>query len=294
MNRKSIIILLAGSMLLLMSDISSEACNCQGSPPGPCYKCQYGQWVPCGLSCPACRTCVSQGTYCECVWACGQGNCCNGSCCSGTCCNGTCCPTGQACCNEICCAAGQNCCNDLTCYDPSTQQCCGDGVGTICGINQICCDGDCCEDWQCCIDGECVDPICGNCHYINENVWECFHWESAPNGTPCLIYQCIENIFNTATCDYIGTDPRCAPHCDTTYLFPWAPEWVQIVHNSPCSGGIVYFLPWFQFWFGCDECITPGPINLACVEAYPCFYNPIPGSYLPRPEGSKQCGGCAY
>ena len=86
------------------------------------------------------------------------------------------CPENHVCCNGVCCSLNdckdcdvndncvsycdpdKRCCDGLTCYDPSTQQCCGDGTGHLCNINEICCNGNCCDpDTQCCVNGECKD-----------------------------------------------------------------------------------------------------------------------------------------
>jgi len=303
MKAKTIVFTLAGLLFLFGFTASAIAC-CDPPPCGPCSECIDD----------------------VCTWVCDIGErCCAGSCCSGTCCDGHCCPPGLSCCGRLCydqstqrccidpfyhyyiCGIEQNCCGSL-CYDPDVKKCCPDAdpyypcgsdetccQGNCCEPDcEFCCDGNCCKNWQCCIDGNCVDPICDNCHTVSESVWECYHPYGAPNGAPCLTYQCIENIFITATCDYKGHDWPCTKsRCNTWYSETGGAEWAQVVHNSPCPGGIVYYYPWGQFWYGCDGCYTVGPINLACVVSS-CVNNPILGSYLERPERRKQCGECGY
>jgi hypothetical protein len=222
-----------------------------------------------------------------------------------TCCDGTCCNTStQKCCDDIggandgyCCDTNDICCKG-NCCDPNLCLDCNSTTGqceSICDPNtEFCCDGTCCKNLQCCIDGNCIDPKCDGCVGVNEHRWECYHPWGAPPGSLCSSVQCIQNIFITATCSNKGPAWPCdKSHCDTWYVDPWQPEWAQVVHNSACPDGIVKYKTEFQFWYGCYGCYTPGTINLAC-KVSSCSWNPIPSSYLPRPECRKECGTCVY
>jgi len=162
-------------------DIGADCGDCSGC--GPCYSCAncYCNW-DCSASPGGGPQCCSGGS---CVDNCPNGQCCDAgdcvsSCPSGKCCsNGWCvdtcpgcqtcqddvceddnseCSGGSVCCDGTCCSAGQSCCDYLTCYDPSTQKCCNDGIGTVCNIDEPCCD----------------DGTCGLC---------CWTLEEHPDGT---------------------------------------------------------------------------------------------------------------
>ena len=265
-------------------------------------------WTCTSTSCPDCYRCTETG----CERRCSPGvGCCGGRCCSKECCDGVCCDA---------------CCEGLKCYNHLTHKCCGEGTGRVCDIDETCCDGDCCDlvtkqccndiggdndgyccdkdceiccegtcckNYQCCIDGQCVDPICDNCHTVSETMWECHHWESDPNGTPCSTVECIENVLNSATCDYKGDDWPCKrSNCDTTLAdgIPAPGEVIQTIHDSPCTGGTVDWELWYEHYYGCIGCWIGG--TLKSCEVFWCEDDPIPGRGGPR--GLKKECGCDY
>ena len=132
-------------------------------------------WCPSGGCCDS-GTCVDDCPSGICCFGtcCGDGQeCCGIKCCSNACCGypGTCCDDpmdtccGSQCCVSDCCSeshsccgrTGRICCDGTDCYDPATEQCCGDGNGTVCDIDEVCCDGMCCPEGQHCCDGGCAD-----------------------------------------------------------------------------------------------------------------------------------------
>jgi len=146
-----------------------------------------------------------------------------------------------------------------------------------------------CNTNQCCIGGNCVDPICDNCHSVSEVLWECYHGKDDPNGTPCLRITCIQNVLNSATCDYKGPDWTCPKsRCDTTWVFPLQGEIIQTIHDSPCTGGTVNRQIWKSLYYGCTGCNLQ-PWQKSC-EVFWCANNPIPD--LGGPRGDKKKCGC--
>jgi len=208
------------------------------------------------------------------------------------------------------CSSGQNCCGG-TCYNPATQKCCTDPSPYLCSSDQTCCKGNCCntslcydcnsttgeceyrcKNRQCCINGNCVDPMCDNCHTLNETLWECSHWEDDPDGAPCSTIECILNLMYTASCSYKGSDWPCdKSRCDTLTVSPWEPEQIQIIHVSPCPGGIVFWEDWkeMEIYWGCATCILH--LYQKACETNNCFFNPFQN----YERGSRnECGTCGY
>ena len=183
MKIKYITILLA-YLSFLMLTIPATACDCQGPPPGDCYKCEDGVWVECGITCNPCYECVD----CECVWACGNKMCCDGECCVG-CCFGECCNTDNMCCNYACC--DNACCGGDCCEDPDAECCANECCSNAC-CNNTCCDaGESCCGLQCC-QGECCDSafccsksgrVCCN----NKNCYDSSTHQCCDDGTICGI-----------------------------------------------------------------------------------------------------------
>ena len=144
------------------------------------------------------------------------------------------------------------------------------------------------------MNGQCIGPICDNCHVVNETLWECHHWDSDPNGYPCSTVECIQNVLSTASCDYKGDNWPCKKvRCNTNYVLPFQGNVMQTIHSSPCPGGIVdWVIVWDQFYMDldCSSCIPQPPGHKAC-EVGGCANNPIPGRGGPR--GFKlECGSC--
>lgn len=229
--------------------------------------------------------------------------------------NGYECYCHEACCYDSDCGTGiEEClsCNLDTCTCEDDQSkcsgCCKCDYG-MCVNDQSKCSGCCkcsgcdcvdeeskCASYECCRDCDCVDPQCDGCGYVGENIWECFHPEGVPNGYPCSTTHCIYLTMLSATCTNKGSSWPCAKsRCNTT-LFgfpPGQPEVVKQVHYSQCPGGYVYWVLWFQHWFGCSNCDSDGPYLKAC-QVGGCAWNPAAGWPL-DPEGyRKKCGGCSY
>ncbi len=179
MKIKSINIILPAYLMLFILAIPAIAWECEGPPPGECYKCRDGIWIPYGNCWSGCPDC----TYCDDCWCLPYGNCWFGCSDCETCINCWCICTSQCCddydclwCFECvdcvckfncayvnCCPAGWFCCDQLTCYNPATHKCCYDGTGRICGINDKCCDDGTCG--LCCWTLEELPPQqAGDCY----------------------------------------------------------------------------------------------------------------------------------
>jgi hypothetical protein len=203
------------------------------------------------------------------------------------------------------------CCEGLPPGDPSCYECedgkwvlrdwaeCGQtldctfgGEGCEICVECMCEDDDTlCEPYECCIDGSCIAPMCGGCTYVDDYVWECFHWPWDPDGAPCSTTACILLIMDSATCTNKGPDWPCKKkNCDTDYVYPFEPEVIKVMHLCPCPGGYVWWEVWFQHWYGCGEsCLTDGPYHKACEELF-CSWYPV---YL-EPDGYMKKCGCSY
>jgi len=277
-NRDSILYF-AVCMNLLLIGFVYNTYGCCNNPPPICPPCQspgcYG-CNPCG------GTCCPGGCFPGGVSCCGSGYCWPGQHCS----NGCCVPSGATGCGIDCgyCYSGTNCCTDSSgffggCADPCQCQECKEGYPqSKCNSN------------QCCVKGECKDPICDNCHTVDEEMSECGHWANDPNGNACFTTECIQNILHTATCDYKGPDWPCKKsNCNTTLVLdPDLHSVHQLVHDSPCPGGTVNWILWNQFYEGCISCYEQVPTRKACQTAC-CEFNPI--SEIWRGE-LYQCGSC--
>jgi len=130
------------------------------------------------------------------------------------------------------------------------------GICHIC-VNCLCVNDDSkCNTNQCCIDGNCVDPICDNCHDPGPKWWyECGH-TSDEDGHPCATDWCIRNCLTGPTCDYKGPEWPCGKsHCDTAIVIPLLPAIVQLTYVAPCAGGTTHFVPAATVMYGCwDDC----------------------------------------
>ncbi len=123
--------------------------ECPGSPPGPCYGCEGGVWVP----------------VCAYYQICCSGSCCTGDCCDQkTCYNSSwtkCCGSGTG----ATCPKSASCCDGgKSCPDSNTHFCCNYGTGQTCPNGETCCNNPekpCCNPALCesCIDGQC--KVCG-------------------------------------------------------------------------------------------------------------------------------------
>jgi len=242
-------------------------CSCVAKTPDPCPE----------------KSCYSCGENCWCKYDCNPADC-------QTCDNAGSCVVCGGDPNLKCCGRGK-CCDKSQCFK------CGETPGTCeyqCDTNcEFCCDGTCCKNWQCCIDGECIDPICDNCHTVSiPTLYECQHY---PYDTECSTTECIENVMHTiTTCDYKGYDWPCPKsRCDNMTVSPWEPAFVQIVHRSPCPGGVIDYVFWYEYNWGCGSEVCNLLTWEKSCETSSCTYDPIPGRGGPR--GSKtECGGCGY
>jgi hypothetical protein len=242
------------------------------------------------------RKCCNEGTGHTCP---NDDTCCDGECCE-VCCSDSgyyCCDSGESCCEGSCydsqtqgCCDGtvynlstQGCCDFLTIYNPSTDKCCYDGLGNTCPDDKICCDGTCCESYQCCIDGQCVDPMCDNCHTVRVTIYECGHSPFDPIGTPCAIDWCIKDVLDTSTCDYDPDSPCFKSDCDTTIDLSKPGEVFQRAYTAACPGGTVTKdIEWMLF-AGCNDCDWHG-YDSSCKT----------GSCNGVPMGDGQWRGDAY
>ena len=274
---------------------------CEGINDGTCYdwrdeKCCDGR----GNTCPEDKNCCDAACCDPCEPA--NEKCCDdkggnddGYCCpsDNECCQGNCCDPDENCCDDTCYdTATHGCCDNLTLYDISTEKCCNEGTGHTCEkspVNKICCDGNCCEPYECCIDGQCVDPICDNCHSVISTLYECGHNATDPNGAPCATNWCIENHLVSATCDYKGPDWPCPKsRCNTTPVEPWACEVYQIFRAGPCSGGTVEWVTWKKLYYGCYSCLLNH--SFKSCETTGCG-----GTYTGQDlRGTKKKCGCDY
>lgn len=275
-----------------------SCCHWEGPVPGG--SCELNTGVECG-DCHGCYNPCYSCVSCFCEWDCSTGaTCCNGSCCnSDNCCNGTTCCTNSndVCCTDsgsYCCESGETCCKG-TCCDPNLCLDCNSTTGqceSICDPNcEFCCDGTCCKNWQCCVDSNCVDPICEDCHEVNDTLIECGHKK---DDTWCQSDWCIENILLTASCDYKGDDWPCKKsRCNTTVDAGWA-VWQTFRAKSCSGGGLVIYSDWQVVWHGCDTC-NDYHIRSACETSggYTCDF---PARFLGSDyRGTKhKCGGCDY
>ena len=242
-----------------------------------CCNCVYGSCVNNSSECSGCCHCSN----CSCV----NGNC--GGCCKCSACS--CVGDNSQCDHNNCFYTCNDDCECVLCYGEPHKFCC---FGNCCSFGQICCYGSCCDPGQCCVNGECVDPMCDNCHSVSDIIYECHHWATDPNGTPCSTIECIKNVMNTATCDYKGDDWPCRKsRCDTTLVDPLDPpgEIIQTIHDSPCTGGTVDWETWKELHYGCTEGCWLQAYTKSC-EVFWCADNPIPGRGGPR--GSKKKCGC--
>jgi len=243
-------------------------CGCGGKGCPGCCKCQDCVCVEDDSKCTGCESCYWDYYSGDCYCADNSSKCDPGQlCCDGQCYDTStqkCCSDGEnkwicdidkVCCNGSCCPEGQTCCDGLTCYDPSVKKCCGEGTGHLCNIDETCCNGSCCEEWQCCINGQCVDPICDNCHSTSDTIYECGHSPDDPIGTPCATNWCIKNVLNSATCNYKGADWPCLnTNCDTAIDLGALGEVFQRAFYADCPGGYVTRDPEWILWSGCIGC----------------------------------------
>jgi hypothetical protein len=156
MRTKCLVILLT-SCLFFRFSMPVLAC-CEGNPPGECYTCQDGVWVPygnCWGGCDNCYSCVN--CWCSCTsdccgeWMCSTcQTCINCKCeCRSTspCCEDSDCPMCYKCGPDCECYCASSCCFDLMCL-----QNCNACVNCEC---QYQCDPDKCETCVGWPDGEC-------------------------------------------------------------------------------------------------------------------------------------------
>jgi len=289
MKIKSIVILLPFLLLLSGITVPATAC-CEGDPPGDpdCYVCEDGAWVledgaECGVDSdcgpPGCWNCVN----CQCEYQCNDCQVCwAGSCVL---------------------KYGANCAVDLDCeYGGEGCESC---VDCICEDDDSKCDtancyecsnGSCvykCASDECCIDGECVAPICDNCHEVNDVLIECGHDTSDPViGDLCISSWCIKNILDTATCDHKGpTWPCNKTRCNTRQNPLWYHEVEQIEIAKPCSTPHIYVEPelWVELWYGCWSC-NYNYWEIACEATTTCRGAVVERGY----RGYQKICGCGY
>ena len=157
-----------------------------------------------------------------------------------------------------------------TCDDDNNN--CGGSTPYCFNANCVQCRGipyNDCETDECCIDGECVEPICGNCHYIFQkpfHFYECGHYE---NDIYCNSNWCIDNIVvNMATCNYKGHDWPCNKSKCDTYIVPnefGTAQLKKAVENCPTGGEPVNLSIIITIYVGCStDCIT-GHGEAACI-----------------------------
>jgi len=201
-----------------------------------------------------------------------------------------CMPEGRGCCDCINChwVGNDAYCDANQCLICDSYQC---SCQSTCDPNQHCCDGTCCENYECCINGQCVDPMCDNCHSVSDTLFECGHYAGAPSGIPCSTDWCIINVLNSAGCDYKGPDWPCKKSkCNTTAVLPYEDEITQyVIRPSNCPGGTVDWTTWRVLYYGCYSCGWT-TYQKSC-ETFGC-----PGSvdYSLGRGVKKQCGGCVY
>jgi len=123
-------------------------------------------------------------------------------------------------------------------------------------------------------------------------LYECQHY---PYDTKCSTTECIENVMHTiTTCDHKGINWPCLKsRCDNMTVSPWEPELVQIVHKSPCPGGTINYVFWYEYNWGCGYTTCGLTTWEKSCETSSCAYRPIPGRGGPR-GSKKECGGCGY
>ena len=264
MRIKSILLLL---VCFLLFGLTMPAIAC---PPPDCGSCCH--WVSTGPG-------PSDG-YCELDAECGDCRGCYNPCysCVSCYCERDCSPT-QSCCTD----SGDYCCE-------SDESCC---QGNCCEGCESCVDGNCeddddnCDPDECCIDGNCIDPKCEDCDPVSDAIIECGHFSHSLEGSPCATTWCIIVELESATCDYKGLLWPCSKaRCNTTLSMD--PEAILYSISQACPGGTLHWVFWYQFWYGCTDCMTEGPRAKAC-ETDVCSGVPISTEY----RGFKKiCGGC--
>jgi|GEM_PF-3270415 len=295
-----ILILTVGCMLLLSTTaqrVIAWPCKPPGVPCDDCYTCTpTGCEWDCSTGATCCNgSCCNSGNCCNSTTCCSNSDdvCCTDSgsyCCESgkTCCKGTCCDPNYTCCDGTCCnTSTQKCCDDIggvndgyccypndicckgNCCDPNLCLDCNSTTGqceSICDPNsEFCCDGTCCKNYQCCIDGNCVDPICNNCHPVGYSLWECGH---GPNDVNCQSDYCILNSYSGSSCDYMGPDWPCLKkHCDTAPDNDLKACEQMVLHTSDCPTGgdpVIYTDEWW-IYHGCGDYCAGRAWQGACI-----------------------------
>jgi len=219
MKIKSITFLLA-SLLLFTLTIPAIACDCEGDPPGECYKCQDGDWVQYGDcwfwgGCPDCESC--EDCWCSCT---------------SECCGDSYCPDCYTCvgchlcvCLAECGCLGYSCsseceeCENCECQLKAGAQC---KTSLNCPMCYDCIDCKCeyrCESGECCDEAEdmCIDSCTedGQCDYGELPI----AYANCPSFQDPITNKCNEG--EDALCDYVVdialNDAQCAscePNCD--------------------------------------------------------------------------------
>lgn len=195
-----------------------------------------------------------------------------------------CCDTQQQCCGTSCCQANQSCCNG------------------VCGTNGACCfldTGDCFETTSlCCSDmggsyrGDGIDcnaatcqPRCDNCSEIFTIIHECYHFD-VPQGFPCGTSACIENIFDTASCQ-LYADQHGPSNCNT-FAVSDEPEVIQNVRPAQCPPMTVDWFLIYSMFSGCEDCSWVTDYYVACTTGT-CSGPLLEGPYF---NGAKKECGC--
>lgn len=106
------------------------------------------------------------------------------------------------------------------------------------------------------------EPQCDNPHAFNDTIYECLHFVGDPNGTPCSTTEVIENILDTATCDYHPTR-TCPANCDVNAGS--GPEVVQTVYASACPAQNVNWQDWHTIYSGCGTDCNSLPYRISCT-----------------------------
>jgi len=243
--------------------------NCCGA--GSCTTCVGGH---CVSTCIGCKECIGGGKCRDQSMKCSGCEICVGGVCED---DDSKCSSGEICCEGGCyatntykcckdhhpfhhCYIEYECCGESGCCNPNICQTCVGGVCKVCG-------GDTCK---CCINGQCVEPRCDNCHSINATVDECEH---TPQDIYCQINGCIEDVLDTATCDYKGDNWPCGKSkCHTVPVTPHLPAIIQYVRiPSDCpGGGLINYIPWITtYWGTCTSCGVQQAYWIAC-QTYGC------------------------
>lgn len=174
--------------------------------------------------------------------------------------SGTECVCHEACCEDEDCGTGiEEClsCNldSCTCEDDDSK--CTGECHNGCSLGMCVDDDSKCDPCECCIEGDCIGPMCDNCHSgITDTVYECGHVEES---THCLSSYCIKNVLETAGCDFRGDFWPCNKrNCDAApdgTLHGIEQTTYNLVDPCPTGGEPVVTHYWLTYYYGCgSEC----------------------------------------